>query len=380
MTQERFEYLFGLYKTGSLPKEEWDELREAIRRGQHDAWLQKDFENLLQQEGIHETWTPQLEAAMWQQIRRGRSRHWLPYAAAAGLLACIVMAWLFKSGPAHHSPQIAATGDIRPGTNKAILTLANGTQIFLDSLQNGRIARQGATTVIKLNGIISYSGDPRQGANEEAPLYNTITTPRGGQYELVLPDGSRVWLNSASSLRFPTAFRTMQREVELTGEGYFEIEKDAGRPFTVWVDHMKVQVLGTSFNTMAYPDESTINTTLVDGAVVISGVGLQKKLQPGQQAVFDSASRQLSVRKTDVRLAIAWKTGLFEFDNTDLETILRQLARWYDIEIVYRVRPEKTPLGGNISRNLQLKEVLDLLEANGINHFKIEGKKVFVLP
>ena len=114
--------------------------------------------------------------------------------------------------------------------------------------------------------------------------------------------------------------------------------------------------------------------------VVVTGGALQKKLQPGEQAVFDSAGHQLSVRKTDIRQAIAWKTGLFEFDNTDLATILRQLARWYDIEIVYRVRPEKTPLGGNISRNLQLKEVLDLLEANGINHFKIEGKKVFVLP
>jgi ferric-dicitrate binding protein FerR (iron transport regulator) len=380
MTQERFEYLFGLYKAGNLAKKEWDELREAIRRGEHDAWLQKDFGDLLRQEGKHETWTHQLEADMWQKIRQGRDRYWRPYAAAAGLLACIVMAWLLRSGPTHHSPRIVAFSDIRPGTNKAILTLANGRQILLDSSQNGSIARQGATTVIKLNGIISYSRDGRQGANDEAPLYNTITTPRGGQYELVLPDGSRVWLNSASSLRFPTAFRGTRREVELTGEGYFEIEKDGARPFTVRVDHMKVQVLGTSFNTMAYADESTINTTLVDGAVIVAGGGLQKKLQPGEQAVFDSAGRQLSVRKTDIRQAIAWKTGLFEFDNTDLATILRQLARWYDIEIVYRVRPEKTPLGGNISRNLHLKEVLDLLEANGINHFKIEGKKVFVLP
>jgi ferric-dicitrate binding protein FerR (iron transport regulator) len=212
------------------------------------------------------------------------------------------------------------------------------------------------------------------------PAYNIISTPRGGQYQLILPDGSKVWLNSASSLKFPTAFYGKERQVELTGEGYFEVAKNANTPFSVTVNQMKIDVLGTHFNIMAYNDEKTMNTTLLEGAVTVSDGEMEKKLIPGQQAIVNEATRQMSVGQADILKAIAWKNGLFEFDNTDLSTIMRQLARWYDIEIVYEVTPEKTALGGSISRNLSLKEVLNMLEANGINHFNIEGKKIFVLP
>jgi len=389
MTRERFEYLWELYKSGNLEQDHWEELREALRRGIHDAWLEGDLRRMLEDGGQHPTWSPVLEDSVWQKIQEGRGqqrkgRLVRAVALAASLLACVWMAWIFKAHPtAKKQVEVIAANDIRPGANKAILTLANGRQIILDSSQDGSIARQGATTVLKFNGVISYSQAGGQGSGEghQGPvLYNTITTPKGGQYELILSDGSRVWLNSASSLRFPTAFSGTGREVELKGEGYFEIEKDKSRPFTVAVNDMKVQVLGTRFNTMAYPDEKTINTTLLDGSVVVTEGRLEKKLEPGQQAAFDSAGRRLSVRKADVQQVMAWKTGLFEFDNTDLAAVMRQLARWYDIEVVYKVAPDKTPLGGSISRRLDLKEVLALLEANGINHFKIEGRKVFVLP
>jgi ferric-dicitrate binding protein FerR (iron transport regulator) len=400
MTRGRFEYLWELYKSGNLEQEHWEELREALRQGNHDAWLEGDLRRHLEEGGRHPTWSPVLEDSVWRKIQEGRGQHERrsgllrlglfrrplvrAVAVAASLLVCVWMAWIFRSHPTDKKPgEVIAVNDIKPGANKAILTLANGRQIILDSSQDGSIARQGAITVLKFNGVISYSQAGGQGSGEghQGPvLYNTITTPKGGQYELVLADGSRVWLNSASSLRFPTAFMGAGREVELKGEGYFEIEKDKSRPFTVTVNDMKVQVLGTRFNTMAYPDEKTINTTLLDGSVVVTEGKLEKKLEPGQQAAFDSAGGRLSVRKADVQQVIAWKTGLFEFDNTDLAAVMRQLARWYDIEVVYKVAPDKTPLGGSISRRLDLKEVLALLEANGINHFKIEGRKVFVLP
>ncbi|MBN9380658.1 MAG: FecR domain-containing protein [Chitinophagaceae bacterium] len=396
MSRERFEYLLGLYKSGGLTQAEWDELREAIRQGVYDPLLEKDFRALLEEGGRHESWTTEAENAVWRGIQQGRRsgkskvsnmRRLLVRgsAVAASIIVCFALTWRFLSHIHPNAKKVTAVAnnDVAPGGNKAILTLGNGTQIILDGRQDGRIARQGSTSVLKFNGVISYSRDAgRMPAEGDAgtSLYNTITTPRGGQYELVLPDGSRVWLNSASSLRFPTAFKGTRREVELKGEGYFEIEKDAERPFAVSVNNMKVQVLGTSFNTMAYPDERTINTTLLDGAVIVAQGDMQKKLEPGQQAALDSIGHRLSVRRVDIRQAIAWKTGLFEFDNTDLATVMRQVARWYDIEVIYQANPDKTLLGGSISRSLNLKEVLSLLETNGINHFKIEGKKVFVLP
>jgi ferric-dicitrate binding protein FerR (iron transport regulator) len=273
---------------------------------------------------------------------------------------------------------------VTPGsTNKAVLLLANGTRIALDSVHNGTIAKQGLTRMVKDNGVVSVvgSGDP----GEKEVMYNTILTPRGGQYRVVLPDGSRVWLNSASSLRFPSSFTGSERVVELTGEGYFEIEANPHQPFYVDVHRSsgageRVSVLGTHFDIMAYADEQSIHTVLLQGAVAVARAGQVMRLAPGQQAEYDSTRSRFRVRSVDTLKTIAWKNGLFEFDNKDLTAIMRQLARWYDIDIVYQAAPDKTPLGGSISKNLELKDVLALLEANGINHFKTEGKKVIVLP
>ncbi|MDR3714548.1 MAG: FecR domain-containing protein [Puia sp.] len=435
MTRQRFEYLFGLYKTDRLPQEDWEELRGAIRDGGHDAWMRDDFLRLLERGGVHETWTPELQEAMWKEIIRERKppqgvpvmrmenpvmrtdeetapvvsidpmsrngfvrRRVIRYGVAAAILLLVAGGMrLFRpasrnTGQGPVASKHKADHDIQPGGDKAILLLADGTRIDLDSAQNGQIARQGAATFNKSNGALSISfaglnrGSDNQRINEQGLSHPDdageafISTPRGGQYQLILPDGSKVWLNSASSLRFPTVFRGKERSVELSGEGYFEIAKNAAMPFCVNVNHMKVKVLGTHFNTMAYPDEKTINTTLLEGAVEVSAGDLSKRLTPGQQAALNPAGHQLAVGQADIQKAVAWKNGLFEFDHTDLATIMRQLARWYDIEIVYQITPDRTSLGGSISKNLGLTEVLDLLEANGINHFKIEGKKVFVLP
>ena len=415
MTRSRFEYLLGQYKANQLSQEEWEELRRAIREGQHEDWLQKDFLQLLRRGGLHETWTPGLQEAMWKEILNGRmpaeqlpersigkdrtpfiGRRLVRYGVAAAILLAIIGGWRLFFKPVSHNPSPVAfqhktESDVRPGRDRALLTLPDGRRIDLDSAGNGQIATQGAAVFSKSNGAlsISFAGTRQithQTGNEPDPAHPQaageafISTPRGGQYQLLLPDGSKVWLNSSSSLRFPTVFSGKQRSVELSGEGYFEIAKNAAMPFFVKVNDMQVRVLGTHFNTMAYPDEKTINTTLLEGAVEVSSGDLSKRLVPGQQAALNNAGHQLAVGQADIQKAVAWKNGLFEFDHTDLATIMRQLARWYDIEIVYQALPDKTPLGGSISKNLGLTEVLDLLAANGINHFKIEGKKVFVLP
>lgn len=304
----------------------------------------------------------------------------LRYAAAAAvLLAVAVLAflWLRPGRSVQTNAPLAkqaATG-ITPGSNKAMLTLSDGTTIPLDS--NGQqVISAGNTSISRKNGQLVYDA----GTTDGHVHYHTLTTPRGGQFRLTLPDGTRVWLNSASTLRYPTVFKGKERSVELQGQGYFEVAQNAGQPFKVMVNTMEVQVLGTGFDIMAYGDEATVNTTLVEGSVQVKQGNTTRMLKPGQQAVLNTASHALSVQNADIQKIIAWKNGLFVFNNMTLTAILREVARWYDVEIVYTVTPSAELYGGGISRSLQLSGVLDLLEANGFNHFRIEGRKVIVLP
>jgi transmembrane sensor len=276
-----------------------------------------------------------------------------------------------------------AVAPLAPGGNKAILQLGNGSTIVLDSAHNGLLARQGAARVLKLDsGQLSYQGDTQAGAHPV--VYNTISTPRGGQYQLVLPDGTAVWLNAASSLHFPTAFTGKDRTVTMTGEAYFEVAKDPSRPFHVRTGDMTVDVLGTHFNVMAYTDEKSVKTTLLEGAVKVSEGGQERLLSPGQQASLNlfpqaPAPSQISVRPVDVQQVIAWKNGFFEFDNMDLGTIMRQISRWYDVDIRYETADTSARFGGGISRKLNLPDVLRLLEVNGV-HFRLENRTLTVIP
>lgn len=276
-----------------------------------------------------------------------------------------------------HKKNIIATNlpakEVQPANKKALLTLADGSTIALDDAANGALGKQGGASIIKnTKGQLSYQADEAGGA----VVYNTLTVPRGGQFQLILPDGTKVWLNSASSLRYPTAFRGADRKVILQGQAYFEIAGKASQPFKVQANEMEVVVLGTRFDMMAYADEPTINATLLDGKIKVQ----DQILRPGQQAVLALAGHQLTVKEADVNKIMAWKNGLFVFNNMDLPTILREIARWYDVEIVYNTAPGKELYGGGISRNLNLSAVLHVLEENGTNHFKIDGNKVIVLP
>jgi transmembrane sensor len=317
-----------------------------------------------------------------------RSTFWL---VAASILFIIVAgggAYVFlnnkKTGQSGLISQPSENHDLSPGGNKAVLTLSDGSTVVLDSLHSGRIAKQGDVEVLKsTEGTVIYTG-----SNERATAsqYNVISTPRGGEYQVVLSDGTKVWLNAASSLRFPVHFTKSTREVELDGEGYFEVAHDAARPFHVrfnqYVDHivleekLDVEVLGTHFNINSYNDEDQNKTTLLEGVVKVHKDSNTSLLKPGEQAVVNGSSMYIS-KNVDIQQVIAWKNNWFEFDNTDVRTVMRQISRWYDVDIVYEAKPTGEKLGGRISKNLPLSNVLRLLANNGVNS-RLQGKVLTV--
>jgi transmembrane sensor len=275
--------------------------------------------------------------------------------------------------------------NIVPGRNKAILILSNGSKIDLDAAATGTMVKQAGLTITKTQaGQLSYHvSDANSKKIQEAPAYNTIETPRGGQYEINLSDGTKVWLNSASSLRYPTRFVSNERRVELTGEGYFEVAHNKISPFKVITGKQEIEVLGTHFNVNAYTDENAVKTTLLEGSVKITVRPTDQSkqqsdiLKPGQQSSFNN--KGLVIENGDIENAVAWKNGYFNF-NEDIESIMRKLSRWYDIEVVYQI--EKDPdllFGGKIDRSKSINSVLNIIEATGKFHFKIEGRRVTVM-
>ena len=330
--------------------------------------------------------------AAWQKIEaQGKkpakivsmktNRRWW-YAAAAVLLLGGFLTYRFAFQEPNKSPIVNKTipekNDVAPGGNKAVLTLADGSTIILDSASNGNLAEQGNTKVIKLDdGQLAYNN---AGIGSEV-VYNTVSTPRGGQYQLVLADGSKVWLNAASTLRFPTSFVGKERKVELEGEGYFEVAKNAAMPFKVDVDGKgEVEVLGTHFNINSYSNEPAINTTLIEGSVKVTGnlSGKTQNLNPGEQARINAAGQVTLNRNINVDEIIAWKEGNFNFNSAGIEYIMRNVSRWYDLDVVYQGVPSKETFSGIVSRNSNLSEVLMIMKQAGIK-FKIEGKKITVM-
>lgn len=282
-----------------------------------------------------------------------------------------------------------------PGKDRATLTLANGTVIDLDSSGAGLLAQQGNTSIINKDGKIIY--DPRNTGSGET-IYNTIRTPRGGQYQLVLPDGSKVWLNATSAIKFPVAFAGNSRTVELTGEAYFEVatlrSRQAGTgfrsgqkmPFKVIVaNKAEVEVLGTHFNIMAYGEEEAIKTTLLEGSVkvstqqsALSGVEGSAILKPGEQVSISQSSQLSQPILVQTDEVVSWKNGKFHFNNADIKVIMRQIARWYDVDVEYRNISSETQLGGIVSRKEDLRQLLNYFEIAGKVRFVVEGRKIIV--
>ncbi len=289
---------------------------------------------------------------------------WRATAAAAviaGLMATGAWYLMRSQAPA----PLAVSQVIKPSGDQAVLTLGNGQQVVLDNSRKGALSMQVGTAVD--SGRITYQ------PGSETVEYNTLSTPRGMQYQVILPDGSHVWLNAASSLRYPTAFNGKQRVVELSGEAYFDVAPKASQAFLVKTRNSTVTVLGTAFNLMAYDDETTVNTTLINGAVKVNEV----LLKPGEQA---SVGRNTQVNRVDTSEVLAWKEGRFKFKNADIKKIMRQVARWYNVDISYSDSIEVEGLSGDVQQQQHINQLLETLEATGDVKFVISGRKITVMP
>ena len=266
--------------------------------------------------------------------------------------------------------------DVFPGGNKATLTLADGSRIVLNDAQNGTLTQQGNAKIVKLDGKLFYS---QNNSNSKEVVYNTISTPKGGQYQLELPDGSLVWLNASSSIHFPTSFAANERRVEVTGEAYFEVAKNLSKPFIAAVNNSEVRVLGTHFNINSYNDEDDVTTTLLEGSVKFVNGATANILKPGQQSQLAKNGSITVVNNVDVDKVVAWKNGVFDFENTSIETIMRQLSRWYDVEIEYKGKSDDLFIA-EMRRNIKLSDALKALELTGKVRFDIREKKIIVMP
>lgn len=322
-----------------------------------------------------------LQAAMveTQDVKPVSSRMWGWKLAAAVSGVVLISALLFRFwNPANNADQAPKTpqpltDQIKPGKDRAYLVLADGTEILLDSAGNGDLALQGNTRIIKQGNNISYQNDDPNAA----PVFNTIRTPRGGQFKLELADGSHVWLNAASSLRFPAAFSGDERLVQLSGEAYFEVNPERTRPFIVETGNVKISVTGTRFNVNAYPEEDGILTTLAEGGVRVTSKGNSIELKPEQEVRTGTDGEMGRVKPADLETTLAWKNGKFIFNAADVPSIMRQLGRWYDVDIVYAGPVSKETFTGMVSRQSDISRVLRIMEAGGIR-FKIDKNKIVV--
>jgi transmembrane sensor len=416
---DRAGYLLKQYIAGTCTLEEFNELLALINIQPEGSVLEEILLEEVQNGRHHEAeeqvnWQQMLQAVLQhQEVAAPAPVRSMPVfkriAVAATIILCagaIAFWWLTRNDASqvNHQP-VATITDIMPGRNGAILTLQNGQTLVLDSAQNGAVGRQHGLHIVKHDSLIAYA--PTGNTLNEATAYNTLTTPRGRQFQVVLSDGTKVWLNAASSIHYPAVFKGKERVVEVTGEAYFEVASlpltpKGGKekmPFIVKIKTPsgnvgQVEVLGTHFNINAYDDEAAIRTTLLEGSVSVKSevvpMDIGKKseataqnsviLKPGEQAVMSGDNSPLTTHHSpDLYQVMAWKNGYFQFERSDIQTVMRQIARWYDVDIKYEGPVTKDKFGGSIPRDATLSQVLHALEQSLV-HFTIQGKQVIVTP
>lgn len=381
MTQAEYIELYDKYMAGNCTPHE----KEQLEKYADDFQLSDKpwDENIGDEQEIKAEITERLYGSrkpIWGKFFQNRYR-----SAAAILLIIISVGVLLHKKvktPVYNTAKNIKknTGPVIPGSNKATLTLSDGSNIDLNDTQKGVLSNQGSVSVNKLSdGKLVYN-IKGEGANSQSTpiLYNTITTPRGGQYQVVLADGTKVWLNSESSLKFPATFSGKERHVELTGEAYFEVAKNKSMPFNIAVNKMSIEVLGTHFNVNAYSDEDAIKTTLLEGSVKLASGNTTALLKPGEQAVLQQ--HDFKINKVNTEETVAWKNGYFMFDNENIQSIMKKVARWYNVDVVYTGNVDERGFGGTVSRFETVAGVLKSLELTGTVHFKLEGRRITVMP
>lgn len=373
-----FKKLFQKYLDDSISPEEFEQLDVFIRNNYPAQQAEVLWEKALTDKSYVAGSAEHDLDAIFREITQSKDERvlkhttrlgWIKYAAAAAVILLVVTAGIFRWVQRPAVTETVTVHDIAPGTNKAILTLADGSTVALDSAGN-QVIRQGGTAVRQSGGLLTYHA----GSHDEVISFNTLTTPRGGQFQVKLSDGTRVWMNAASTLRYPTAFSGRERKVEVTGELYFEVAKNAAMPFKVNAGKAEIEVLGTHFNVNAYDG---LSTTLLEGAVKVTALqrGDHVILQPGQQARIAEGIEVVS--NPDIDKIMAWKNGLFNFEGASFKEVMFELERWYDIEVVYEGRVPDIRFGGELSRNKSLSGLIEALRDAEV-HFEIKGRQLIV--
>lgn len=383
MQKERLKYLLEKYAANRLSELELTELENWYQELNYGTQsLEQWIADVQGEDVLGDLFYQNFEKRIGTAVKVNTFSMWRIVAAAAiiilvtsfGLYFYLNNGWINTNRSV--SPDITRTV-IKPGGNKAVLTLSNGKQIDLNDVENGQVAQTGGVRIRKTDeGQIFY----QEATDKKYPgEKNTITTPKGGQYQIILSDGTHVWLNAASSLKYPTLFVGKERIVELTGEAYFEVSPNKKMPFLVISNRQKVKVLGTHFNIKAYSEDGLIKTTLLEGSVAVSSKQSKDAtlLRPGEEAVFDG--KTMLVRSTDVKEAVAWKNGYFLFKDEDIYSIMNQVSRWYDVEVIYTSKFENKRFGGYVSRAKKITDLLDIMEGTKGISFKIEGRRIKVM-
>lgn len=383
MDQQRLSILFDKYKQGILTPSEEAELNDWF----HTLNLGgTDLEEYIARLGGVENYTEQRFMNFREQIggtkvvpmkpRRNVARWY----AAASIIVILSAGGYYMLHRHRHIEQVAQNQipNIKPGSQKAILHLANGQQIALNEARVGTLAKQGNAVITKAaDGQVIYNVQNSNGPENDT--YNTITTQRGGYYPLKMADGTIAILDAASSIKYPVTFNGKERDVEITGQVYFQVVHNSNKPFKVRVKGQTIEDIGTEFNINAYDDEPYISTTLVNGSIRVTKLQKSFIMAPGQQALADLDKNTITVKSVDVQDVIAWKNGQTSFKNQDIREIMRQVSRWYDVDVQYEGQIPNRRFDGSISRNANLSDLLKILEFNNI-HFSIEGKKIIVRP
>ncbi len=381
--------LFNKYLNGQCTLEEVEQLMQYFnsdQRWQLEELVLQEFQQLEFDEH-HYTALPEriLEGIKARivdtEVAPVRRMLWPKIAVAASIALAVMVGgyYYYQSKIVNRQSEVVYQNDVAPGKNGATLTLADGRKILINDAVAGNIATQAGVTISKdETGQLVYTLSPLGGDAEGRGGFNTLTTTRGEQTKVRLPDGTLVFLNAQSSLRYPANFaQSLKREVSLSGEGYFEVAKDKAHPFIVKTDKQDVEVLGTHFNISAYTDESHINTTLLEGSVRVSSTKNNVVLAPGHQASLDE--QNIRVKAVNVDEVVSWKNGMFAFSDLSLEEIMKKIARWYNVEVSYMPGVNKyEAYGGSVSRYENVSRVLSKLELTGSVHFKIEGRHIIV--
>ncbi|NRF37812.1 FecR family protein [Pedobacter foliorum] len=380
MTPEQYILLYEKYIAGNASPDEVLLLLQY--RDNFVLEGEKPSDLSLDEELIKNRILGRIDTTIAQKERKTFKLKWWIAAAAISAIILTIGTLFIKKQPEKLIPKsqgIAKSKRIKPGSNMAILTLSDGSEVILNDAKNGEIAKSSQVSIKKIkNGLLTYdpTGKPDK---PDSNAINTITIPRGGKYTISLPDGTSVWLNSESSLTYPVAFSGGQRKVKLKGEAYFEVAKNKRMPFVVETNKMTAKVLGTHFNINCYKEDPEIKTTLLEGSIRVTNERSSVLLIPGEQAIAGNPSGRIQTRKVDADQVIAWKNGYFIFRNDNIQAVMTQISRWYDVDVEYRGNMEHKNFGGIYAKNKDINELLKGLELTGNIHFKIEGRRIIVM-